>query len=175
MKPTALIAITIATLTACQNNTNIKPTHCIDMPPYKGTAAFEKMKTLVGKWSAESPMMGKMNTEFRLIAGGSVVEERFAAGTPMEMLSTYYDVNGKLMMTHYCALRNQPRMRLVKSTADSLTFDFTPTPGLDPAKEHHMHGATYTFLDADHLKMAGVSWNHGKPEAGCGPVVFTRR
>lgn len=73
MKPTALIAITIATLTACQNNTNIKPTHCIDMPPYKGTAAFEKMKTLVGKWSAESPMMGKMNTEFRLIAGGSVV------------------------------------------------------------------------------------------------------
>ena len=41
--------------------------------------------------------MGKMKTEFRVIAGGSVVEERFAGGTPMEMLSTYHDVDGKLI------------------------------------------------------------------------------
>ena len=145
------------------------------MPPYKGSAAFERMKTLVGKWSADSPMMGKMNTEFRLIAGDSVIEERFAAGTPMEMLSVYHDVNGKLTMTHYCMLRNQPRMKLVKSTADSLTFDLAPTPGLNPAKDKHMHGATYTFIDANHFKLEGVAWDNGKP-APCGPpVIFTRK
>lgn len=144
------------------------------MPPYKGSAAFEKMKTLVGKWKGQSPM-GEMNTEFRLIASGSVIEERFAEGTPMEMLSTYHDVNGKLVMTHYCALRNQPRMRLVKSTADSLTFDLTTTPGLNPSKDQHMHGATYTFVDANHLKVDGVSWNHGKPDAHCGSMEYVRR
>ena len=145
------------------------------MPPYKGSADFERMKTLVGKWSAKSPTMGKMNTEFRLIAGDSVIEERFAAGTPMEMLSTYHDVNGKLTMTHYCMLRNQPRMKLVKRTANSLTFDLAPTPGLNPAKDKHMHGATYTFLDADHFQLEGVSWENGK-SVPCGPpVVFTRR
>ncbi len=32
------------------------------------------------------------------------------------MLSVYHDLNGKLTMTHYCMLRNQPRMKLVKST-----------------------------------------------------------
>jgi hypothetical protein len=103
-----------AALTSCQSG---KTNHaaCADMPPYKGSAAFERMKSLVGKWSGESPEMGTMNTEFRLIAGDSVIEERFAEGTPMEMLSTYHDVNGKLTMTHYCMLRNQPRMRLVKS------------------------------------------------------------
>ncbi|WP_193212884.1 hypothetical protein [Luteolibacter marinus] len=148
---------------------------CVDMPPYVGSAAFEKMKALVGKWSATSEEMGEMNTEFRVIAGGAVIEERFAAGTPMEMLSLYHDVDGKLTMTHYCVMRNQPRMNLVKSTGDSLTFDLAPTPGLDPQKDTHMHGATYTFIDADHFKLEGVAWKDGK-ESPCGPpVVYTRQ
>jgi hypothetical protein len=145
------------------------------MQPCKGSVAFERMKSLVGKWSADSPSMGKMNTEFRLISGGSVVEERFAAGTPMEMLSVYHDVNGKLTMTHYCMLRNQPKMQLIKSSDDSLTFDLVPTPGLNAAKEKHMHGATYTFIDTNHFKLEGVGWENGKA-APCGPpVVFTRK
>lgn len=168
------ISVALLALTSCQS-TKTKEAACAAMPPYKGSAAFERMKSLVGKWSAESPMMGKMITEFRLIAGESVIEERFAEGTPMEMLSTYFDVNGKLTMTHYCALRNQPRMKLAKSTADSLTFDLAPTPGLNPAKDKHMHGATYTFIDANHFKLEGVSWDNGK-SAPCGPpVIFTRK
>ncbi len=163
-----------AALASCQVGQTPKSC-CAGMPPYKGSAAFERMKTLVGKWSSDSPMMGKMNTEFRILAGDSVIEERFAEGTPMEMLSVYHDVNGKLTMTHYCMLRNQPKMKLVKSTADSLTFDLAPTPGLNPAKDKHMHGATYTFLDANHFKLEGVSWENGK-SSPCGPpVVFTRQ
>lgn len=174
IKLTSIALATLVALTACQTS-QTKHDASADMPPYKGSAAFERMKTLVGKWSAESPMMGKMKTEFRLIAGDSVVEERFAAGTPMEMLSTYHDVNGQLMMTHYCMLRNQPRMKLIKSTADSLTFDLAPTPGLNAAKEKHMHGATYTFIDANHFKLEGVAWENGK-SAPCGPpVIFTRQ
>lgn len=169
---TILSAVILAALTACQST---KPAHCADMPPYKGSAAFERMKSLVGKWTGESPMMGKMHTEFRVIAGGSVIEEHFGGGTPMEMLSTYHDVNGKLHMTHYCALRNQPQMQITKSTADSLTFDLVATPGLNAAKDKHMHGATYTFIDSNHFKMEGVSWDNGKP-APCGPpVIFTRK
>jgi len=163
-----------AVLTSCQTG---KPASNAgaSMPPYKGSAAFERMKSLVGKWSCESPEMGKMNTEFRLIAGDSVVEERFAVGTPMEMLSTYHDVNGKLTMTHYCMLRNQPRMKLTKATANSLTFDLAPTPGLNAAKDKHMHGATYTFMDANHFQLEGVAMENGKV-CPCGPpVVFTRQ
>ncbi len=169
-----LSVVALVALTACQTS-KTKHAACAEMPPYKGSAAFERMKSLVGKWSAESPMMGKMKTEFRLIAGDSVIEERFAAGTPMEMLSTYHDVNGKLTMTHYCMLRNQPRMNLTKATTDSLTFDLAPTPGLNAAKDKHMHGATYTFIDADHFKLDGVSWENGK-SISCGPpVIFTRK
>lgn len=174
-QPAILLCLAaFAPLVSCQTSPN-QHAACVDMPPYRGSAGFERMKTLVGKWQGESPMIGKMNTEFRLIAGDSVIEERFAGGTPMEMLSVYHDVNGKLTMTHYCMLRNQPRMKLVKSTANSLTFDLAPTPGLNAAKDKHMHGATYTFLDADHFKLEGVSWENGK-SVPCGPpVVFTRQ
>ena len=169
-----LLGAAFVSLTSCQSVQTKLEGHA-EMPPYRGSAAFERMKTLVGKWSAESPEMGRMNTEFRLIAGDSVIEERFAGGTPMEMLSVYHDVNGELTMTHYCMLRNQPRMKLTKSTADSLTFDLAPTPGLNVAKDKHMHGATYTFVDKNHFKLEGVSWENGK-SVPCGPpVVFTRQ
>lgn len=158
-------ALALTALTSCQTSQS-KPAASMAMPPYQGSAAFEQMKTLAGKWKGQT-CVGLMTTEFRVIAGGSVIEERFAEGTPMEMLSTYHDVNGQLVMTHYCALRNQPRMRLVKRTANALTFDFTSTPGLNPAKDQHMHGATYTFVDANHVKVEGVSWKNGKPEPGC--------
>lgn len=174
IQKTLVSIIALVALSSCQLS---KTDHaaCSNMPPYRGSAAFERMKTLVGKWSADSPTMGKMNTEFRLIAGDSVIEERFAGGTPMEMLSVYHDVNGKLAMTHYCMLRNQPKMKLVKSTSDSLTFDLAPTPGLNAAKDKHMHGATYTFMDASHFKLEGVAWENGK-SSDCGPpVIFTRR
>lgn len=174
IKQTLLTLVALLGLTACQSVQTKHAAHS-DMSPYKGSAAFERMKSLVGKWSADSPTMGTMNTEFRIIAGDSVIEERFAEGTPMEMLSTYHDVNGKLTMTHYCMLRNQPRMRLAKFTPDSLVFVLAPTPGLNAAKDKHMHGATYTFIDADHFKLDGVSWENGK-SGPCGPpVIFTRK
>lgn len=164
----------LVVLTSCQAG-QTKPMACADMPPYKGSTAFELMKSLVGRWSGESPEMGTMSTEFRMIAGGSVIEERFAEGTPMEMLSVYHDVNGRLTMTHYCMLRNQPRMKLVKQSARSLTFDLAPTPGLDAGREMHMHGATYTFLDANHFQLEGVSWKDGKSNPCGPPVIFTRQ
>ncbi len=93
----------------------------------------------------------------------------------MEMLSAYHDLTGRLVMTHYCVLRNQPRMRLVKSTPNSLTFDLAPTPGLNAAKDKHMHGAAYTFIDADHFKLDGVAMENEKV-CPCGPtVIFTRQ
>lgn len=176
MIPRALLltVVACAALTSCQSG-RTQHDAAADLPPYRGSAAFERMKTLVGRWSADSPTMGRMNTEFRLIAGDSVIEERFAKNTPMEMLSTYHDVNGQLTMTHYCMLRNQPRMKLVKITANSLTFDLAPTPGLNAAKDKHMHGATYTFLDANRYQLEGVAWENGQ-STPCGPpVIFTRQ
>src|SRR5689334_10245398 len=75
----------------------------------KGSPEFEKMKTLVGTWNGKTDMgQGPIDIslQYRLLAGGSVLEERCFSGTPNEMITMYYDQNGKLAMTHYCMLGN---------------------------------------------------------------------
>ena len=119
--------------------------------------------------------MGPMKVTYKLTAAGSMLEERVFQGTPMEMLSAYYDENRRLSMTHYCALHNRPKMKLVKSTADSLSFDFVPSPGIDVTKDQHMHSAKITFIDRDHIKFEGSSWAKGKPEKCCPPMELTRK
>lgn len=113
---------------------------------------FERMKTLVGTWTGKSdigqgPM--DMTVQYRLLAAGSVVEETVFAGTPNEMITMYYDQNGRLALTHYCMMGNRPGMLLKSSDEKTLQFDFDKTCGINPAKESHMHALTIRFDDAD--------------------------
>ena len=94
LKHTLPAIVALGTLTACETGKTEKSTSA-NMPAYRGSAEFQRMKSLAGKWTGESPQMGKMNTEFRVIAGDSVIEERFGAGTPMEMVSMYHDDDGE--------------------------------------------------------------------------------
>src|SRR5213080_3379520 len=117
-----------------------------------GSPEFERMKTLVGEWRGKTDMgEGPIDVtlQYRLLAAGSVLEERVFAGTPHEMVTMYYDKDGKLAMTHYCVFGNRPGMLLKSSTDKSLKFDFDETCGIDAAKESHMHALTITFDDKD--------------------------
>lgn len=122
-------------------------------PVKKSSPEFERMKSLVGTWTGKTEMPGQgvvdLKVQYRLLAGGSVLEERCFQGTPGEMITMYYDQGDKLAMTHYCALGNRPAMTLESSDAKSLKFDFDSTCGIDPTKESHMHALTIRFDDAD--------------------------
>jgi hypothetical protein len=120
--------------------------------PKPGSPEFERMKSLVGTWTGKCDMgQGPVDLtiQYRLIAAGTVLEERAAAGTPMEMVSMYYDKGGKLAMTHYCVMGNRPEMALKASDAKSITFDLDSCCAIDTKKESHMHGVTIRFDDAD--------------------------
>ncbi len=133
--------------------------------PKKGSAEFERMKTLVGTWTGKTDMgQGpvEMTSQFRLLAGGSVLEERVFAGTPNEMLTMYYDQKGKLAMTHYCMFGNRPAMLLKSSDAKTIRFDFDKSCGINPKKESHMHALALTFDDADTITASCVAIMDGK-------------
>src|SRR6185295_16789205 len=89
-----------------------KHDHAAPAPPTN--AGLEKMKTLVGTWVV-ADKDGKPTDEVvsvvKLTAGGSAVHETFFPGTPMEMVSISHLDKGELVMTHYCMLGNQPRMK----------------------------------------------------------------
>jgi len=120
--------------------------------PKKGSTEFEKMKTLVGVWKGKTDMGEgpiEMTVHYRLIAGGSVLEERVFEGTPKEMVTMYYDQGGKLAMTHYCVMGNRPMMTLKSSDEHSISFDFDSSCGIDASKESHMHSGSIRFDSAD--------------------------
>jgi hypothetical protein len=126
---------------------------------------FERMKTLVGTWAGKTDMgQGpvEITLNYRLLAGGSVLEERVFAGTPQEMVTMYYDQGGKLALTHYCILGNRPAMLLKSADSKTLTFDFDKTCGIDPKKESHMHALTLSFDDADTITSSCKAIMDGK-------------
>jgi hypothetical protein len=133
--------------------------------PYSGSKEFERMKALVGAWegTAKMPKEGeKVRVEYRLSSGGSAVVENLFPGTPHEMISVYYDNQGQLTMTHYCALRNQPRMKLEKADAQNLYFMFADGSNMDPMKDAHMHSLTVSFVDKDHIIQKWTLFTEGK-------------
>jgi hypothetical protein len=144
--------------------------------PKKGSAEFERMKTLVGAWKGTTDMgQGPidMTITYRLLAGGSVLEEKVFAGTPNEMVTMYYDQNGKLAMTHYCMFGNRPGMLLKSSDDKSIKLDFDKSCGIDPLKESHMHALTITFDDANTITSSCKGIIDGK-EMPDHPVVLKR-
>jgi len=113
---------------------------------------FEKLKTLVGTWKGKTDMgQGpiEMTVQYRLLAGGSVLEERVFSGTPNEMVTMYYEQGGKLALTHYCMFGNRPGMLLKSSDSKTISFDFDKTCGINDTKESHMHALSISFDDAD--------------------------
>src|SRR5262245_54151200 len=136
--------------------------------PKPGSPEFERMKTLVGTWTGKADMgQGPvdMTVQYRLISGGSVLEEKVFVGTPHEMTTMYYDKEGKLAMTHYCVLGNRPGMILKSSDAKTIRFDFDKTCGINPKKESHMHAMSITFDDADTITCSCKAIMDGKEEA----------
>ena len=132
------------------------------------SAEFVRMKTLVGSWTGKADMgQGPidMNIQYRLLAGGSVLEERCFVGTPNEMVTMYYDQAGKLAMTHYCVFGNRPGMKIKSSDANSITFDFDATCGINVAKESHMHALSIKFDDADTITTSCKAMMDGKEMA----------
>lgn len=130
-------------------------------------AQFEKLKKLVGTW-VEADKDGKPTetvvSVIKLTAGGSAVHETIFPGQPHEMISVYTAEGNDLVMTHYCVLGNQPRMKAsTKSAANQINWEFEGGSNIDPKKDKHMHAATLTIVDADHIEIEGTGWENGEP------------
>lgn len=112
---------------------------CVCLAEGDAAKAFEKLKSLVGSWTSDA---GKV--EYKLTGAGTALVETQFPGEPHEMVSVYHLDGDKLVMTHYCAAGNQPRMKLVKSSDRELHFGFDG--GSNITKEGpHMHRLVITF------------------------------
>jgi hypothetical protein len=142
-----------------------KPGAKLPAPP--SNAGLEKMKKLAGTWLAadkDGKPTDQVVSIIKVTAGGSVVHETLFPGQPQEMVSIYTVDGPDLIMTHYCVLGNQPRMKAdPKSPTGQIVFEFAGGGNLDPKKDKHMHEATLTIVDDDHIEVKGTGWENGEP------------
>jgi hypothetical protein len=148
----------------------------------KGPAAdgLARLKKLAGTWvatDASGKPTDNVVSVFKVTSAGSTVTETLFPGQPQEMLSIYHLDGKNLVMTHYCALGNQPRMKAdPHSPTNELVFKFDGGTNFDPAKDMHMHEGTLKFIDDDHIEFTGVAWVGGKPsDQSCGLMKLTRK
>jgi hypothetical protein len=154
-----IFRITLALVAAAAFSTaNAATTSGIDTK-----TAFARMKSLSGDWTGPKMMGHRMNMNFRVIAGGSAVLATCFAGTPMEMITVYYIKGDKLVLTHYCMLGNQPRMKLNAraSSADTLVFDFAGGDNIKTTKAH-MHAETLHFVGRNKIESTCMNCEKGK-------------
>jgi hypothetical protein len=116
---------------------------------------FEKMKELVGVWEGTTDMgkgMVTIKATYELTSAGTAVLERLFVGLPHEMVTVYYDYDGKLTMTHYCSLGNQPHMELTNPGGNNMLFVLSEkNPNLSSVKETHMHSLNISFDNKDNI------------------------
>ena len=153
-------------------------------------AAFARLKTLVGTWKCQSThedQAGRSKEHedhaqadtavtYKLTGAGSALVETQFPGAPHEMVSVYHLDGDDLRMTHYCALQNQPHVKLdrASSTRDHLIFVFDGGTNLDPQKDMHIHGLEITFHQDGKVTSAWEGYAEGK-KAATASFVMTRQ
>lgn len=139
----------------------------------KSNAGFEKLKSLVGTWKGESSE-GELTLTYKLVSGGSAIMETNGSEMHPDGMITMYHLDGdKLMMTHYCSMGNQPRMKAVDLTGEG-KLAFSCVSGTNMTEDDaHMHALTITFTDNDHMKQEWTMRSAGKDETHV-PFEMTR-
>jgi hypothetical protein len=128
---------------------------------------LDGLKRLAGDWTGKAKhgeAEHDATVSYRVTAGGSAVVETLFAGTEHEMVTMYHQDGDDLLLTHYCMLHNQPRMRAEPGgAANKLAFKFAGGTNVKPEKDTHMHDMTLEILDDDHIQATWTLYKAGKP------------
>ena len=173
---TASMIVAFAGVAAAQNSAKpaAQPAKAEAKPaaPVKMNEAqtkFEQIKKLAGVWqSADGDKEGAPHTSaiYRVTSGGSAVAETLMPGTEHEMVTMYTVDGDSIIMTHYCAAQNQPRMKSkAGGPSNVIAFEFKDGTGLKSDKDGHMHSLVLTFKNDDAVSAAWQYYVDGKPAA----------
>lgn len=140
-------------------------------------ALLDKVKMLEGTWEMQDEKGQKTTAAiFSVGAKGTSVREIMFPGSPEEMTNMYTMDGDALLMTHYCAMGNQPHMKAhMGSNPNVLEFKTAGVSNLNDANGSYMGSMTLTIVDKDHVKAKWIHVKDGKPETGESPEFVMMR
>lgn len=155
-KTAAACADKTATADACADKV---ATACAD-------TMLTAMRKLEGRWeSADADNDGKPDqvAEYKSTAGGSVIIETIFPGQPQEMVTTYHKDGDRMVVTHYCMLGNQPRLRSTDESKDGkFVFAFEGGANINAEVDAYMGGLVFEIVDDNSIKGTWTHFSKGK-------------
>jgi hypothetical protein len=125
--------------------------------------SFDHLKSLAGSWEGKNSQGQPVQVSYRMTAGGSALMSEIN-GHGEDMISMIHlDGANRLLLTHYCAVGNQPRM-LASASPDgkTITFNFVDATNLDTPQSGHMDHLVIAMLDPKHHTEEWNFTDHGK-------------
>ena len=124
--------------------------------------AFLQLKKLAGTWEMKGPGGESLKVIYKVSGAGNTLIETQMPDTSMEMVSVYHMDGKNLMMTHYCAVGNQPSM-VYKPGKDPkvLFFDFVHGTNMKPT-DMHIHSAKIMLKGADAIQSDWIGYLNKK-------------
>jgi predicted metal-binding membrane protein len=114
---------------------------------------LDRLKALAGEWEGKNTAGEAARVTYEVSANGTAVVETLSVGPMHTMVTVYHSDGDGLMLTHYCGVGNQPRMRAEKTHApEMMLFSFADATNLASPADGHMHNLKLTFADKDHLR-----------------------
>ena len=156
--------LVFATLGGCQSGPeSTSPDHAAHADDANAARQLEQVKAMAGTWYLADAEDGDAPTAiYRVVANETAVEERLFPGQAKEMITMYFIDEGRLTLTHFCALGNQPTMGAVDGDADEINFGFIGITDLASPTSQHMHEHTLEFHDdPDRVDSTWILWNDG--------------
>ena len=133
----------------------------------KVNQAFDKLKSLVGKWKATTEKGYAAYLYFEAISNQTALHERFVDEgdkAHSNLITIYFKDRDALMANHFCSMGNQPRLRTVSinDNLSEMTFALADITNLKTPDAPHMYKVTYQFQDPDHMATIWTMRQGGK-------------
>lgn len=128
---------------------------------------FEPVSKLAGDWYMKDEKgQEHLVMQFRVTSGGTAVREIMFPGQGHEMTNMYHRDGGDLVVTHYCAAGNQPRMRARGLHDGKMEFKFDSITNKMTSDEEYMGEMTLNFTGPNTVVEEWWSYKAGKREEG---------
>lgn len=115
--------------------------------------AFNAIKNMPGTWEQQTPDGHTLQVTFKVVSGGSAVMSEIMVPNEDMISMIHLDGPNRLLMTHYCAAGNQPRMEASFSPDGKvITFHSIDVTNLATPDAAHMHQMVLTLIDDNHHK-----------------------
>jgi len=123
--------------------------------------SFEELKALDGTWEGKSLNGQPLEVAYRVTSNGSAIMSEIKGKE--DMISMFNLDGDRVLLTHYCAVGNQPRM-VASASPDgkTFTFDFVDATNLPTPDAAHMIRMVLAMPDANHHTEEWTFSDHGK-------------